>query len=183
MVMGDIIVREPMQNNRCNAISSNKKRCKAKPLKGKYYCFFHQPDREISRRAQIKGGKKGKRRPNELIELNYIDDIKLILQETINKIRSCSGSELAKARVIGYIVSILLRYFEIMKEIKGDIEIIEPSEKEKRRGFVEEAFAEFPEDVQKRLLSKLKDMKHEVLIRFARDIAIAKQELREGEKA
>lgn len=172
-------MQELEQQRRCNSISSKGKRCNARPLDGKNYCFFHQPDKEITRRAQIEGGKKGKRKPQEFIPVKYIEDLRVVLQTSIHNVKSCSGSEIAKARVIGYLTSIFLRYFEVIREIKGDAAIIECTEPPKKKGWMEETFKSFPSDIRDRLIAALNEKRQQSLVWFAGELQKAEQEVNE----
>ena len=173
-------MQEIENQKNCNAILSNGQKCKARPLKGKDFCFFHQPDREITRQAQIKGGMTGKRKSSNLISVQYIEDVKAILQYEISNVRNSSGSEVTKARTIGSLVSILLRYFEVMREIKGSKEICEPSEEEKEHEKNEkkllEIFNELPVDNRKELHEEFNRRKQEVFHWLALEIRKAEYE-------
>jgi hypothetical protein len=168
---------------RCKAISSRGERCDARPLKNQDFCFFHQPDKERPRQAQIKGGQRGKRKTQEFIGLKYIGDVKEILEETINNVRNSSGTELQKARTIGSLLSVLLRYFEVIRDIEGDETIVEKKVLVRKKNWIEEAFKGFPEDVRERLLSSLVEKKHEILVRFAKEIQIAKEEIESSDRS
>jgi len=172
-------MQELAQHNRCKAVSSKGQRCNARPLNGKGYCFFHQPDREITRQAQVKGGKKGKRKPKEFTSVRHIEDTRIILQSAINNVRDSSGSDIAKARAIGYLVSILLRYFEVIRGIKGDAAIIEQTEPQKEKGWMEETFKNFPSDIRDKLIEALNEKRKQVLIWFAGELQQAQQEVKE----
>lgn len=171
-------MQELEQQRKCNSISSKGQRCNARPLNGEDYCFFHQPNKELPREAQVKGGKKGKRKPQEFTSVRHIEDTRIILQSAINNVRNSSGSDIAKARAIGYLVSILLRYFEVIRGIKGDAAIIEQTEPQKEKGWMEETFKSFPSDIRDRLIEALNEKRKQVLIWFAGELQQAQQEVK-----
>ena len=88
--------------------------CKAPALKDDPagFCFWHSDlTADKRRQAQTKGGHKGKI-PLEPVIIQNIEDLRLILEESINDLRLSGGDAISKARAIGYVVGVMLEIFE-----------------------------------------------------------------------
>jgi len=97
----------------------SKEGCKANALTDDTYCFQHSQRSDIIERrkqARSKGGSRGKLRVVDSI--NTIQDVKRIIAETLNEVRSCgTDNTVGKARAVGYLCGIALTAIE-----KGDLE-------------------------------------------------------------
>jgi len=93
--------------------------CKANAIRGDQYCFSHSMEPEIVQKrkaARSKGGSRGKLRVVDSI--NTIQDVKRIIAETLNEVRSSPTENLiGKARAVGYLCGIALTAIE-----KADLE-------------------------------------------------------------
>lgn len=97
-----------------------KKGCKAHAITDDDYCFAHSQSLKIVQKrktARKKGGSRGKLRVTDT-SIDSIEDVKRILVEAINELRSCAAeSTVSKARALGYLCGIALTALE-----KGDLE-------------------------------------------------------------
>jgi len=86
-------------------------------MKDDEFCFWHSPKTAEKRKAaRRRGGSRGKIPKNDSIE--SIEDVKCILMETINELRSCGTDNIVgKSRATGYLCSIMISAFE-----KSDLE-------------------------------------------------------------
>ena len=106
---------------RCKARTASGARCKARPLVGKAYCFWHDPDKSEDRReAGRTGGQKGRCRtlpPNAPdFSIECAQDVAGLLTRTINQtLRGEIDPKVANA--VGYLSGVILRDRE-----QGEIE-------------------------------------------------------------
>ena len=157
---------------RCTARKKDGEQCMGTVLSGREYCFFHQPDKTITRRAQIKGGRAGKRLPKEILKIKCMKDVQQILDDTINEVRNTKGSALAKARVIGFLISIVMRYFEVRGEV------LDKKIEEKEMGWFEESYKAFPAEVRERLNQTIFDLKAGFIVSIATEVQKEQAKLR-----
>lgn len=96
--------------------------CKANALTDSddNYCYQHSTKplvMEKRKRARSKGGSRGKL-PVADVTIATVQDVKNIIMEAINGLRSCSSESIvAKSRALGYLCGIALTAIE-----KGDLE-------------------------------------------------------------
>lgn len=105
-----------MNKNKCQFILNTGKKCNAFHLKGKKYCFSHDPDnREAKHIAVTKGGLvKDIVIHKKLKDVQVIksEDVVKLLITTINEVR-CGDLDPRIANTIGYLAGHLLKAFEI----------------------------------------------------------------------
>lgn len=93
--------------------------CKAAAIREQKYCFSHSMDPDIVQKrkhVRSKGGSRGKLRVVDTIDT--ISDVKRIIAETLNELRSSPSSNLiGKARAVGYLCGVALTAIE-----KADLE-------------------------------------------------------------
>ena len=92
--------------------------CGAARMKDDEYCYFHSQRPEIvekRKQARSKGGSRGKVQQSDVIE--SVRDVKAVLAETINELRSSEGNVVSRGRAVGYLCGVLLNAFE-----KADLE-------------------------------------------------------------
>ena len=110
-----------MTRTLCKAKKDSGERCKARPLSGSRYCFFHDPARARERRAaQKRGGKRHKLAvlPSETADFptETANDVVNLLGRTINQVRR-GEIDPRIANAVGYLSGIILKARE-----QGDIE-------------------------------------------------------------
>ena len=100
--------------NHCKAITKKGKHCKSHPLKGKDYCFIHDPESQEKRsQALSKGGRTPKKIQVHLDPITIVTqkDVVLLLCDTINNVRS-GGMPPRIANCVGYLAGHLLKALE-----------------------------------------------------------------------
>lgn len=100
--------------NHCKAITKKGEKCKSHPLKGKEYCFIHDPEsQEVRSRALSNGGRTPKKIQVQLDPITIVTqkDVVLLLCDTINNVRSgCMPPRIANS--VGYLAGHLLKALE-----------------------------------------------------------------------
>jgi hypothetical protein len=89
------------------------------------YCFTHNPEaREDKKLAILKGGLAPKKSERQLepVKVRSVEDILVLIEDTINRIRSEPMTH-QKANAIGYLSNVALRVFEV-GEIDDKLELI-----------------------------------------------------------
>ncbi|MBT5016814.1 hypothetical protein HN748_01225 [Candidatus Peregrinibacteria bacterium] len=120
----------------CTYTKLNKKRCKAQAMAGEEYCFFHKPgsgDSQKRQEAQSRGGQtKLVRIQNPLspIDLKEVNDVVLLLEDTINRVRS-GELDVKIGNCIGVLSGQLIKAIEV-SSIANRVEIIERAILERR---------------------------------------------------
>ncbi len=122
-----------MKERKCKAKNKNDRSCKVKPLVGKDYCYFHDPETATKRKAdRRKGGlirmgvvdkPLASITPRSPIELKCTEDILRLLTDTINEVR-CGTIEKPAANSIGYLSNIAVKCLEQVEIVKR-LEVIE----------------------------------------------------------
>jgi len=100
--------------NHCKAITNTGRHCRSHPLKGKEYCFIHDPEsQEVRSLALSRGGKTPKKVQVQLDPITIITqkDVVLLLCDTINNVRS-GGMPPRIANSVGYLAGHLLKALE-----------------------------------------------------------------------
>lgn len=85
--------------------------CRAYALKGDQYCFTHSDSKAIQTKrdkARIKGGYAKSRKEITDVELKSVEDVRKLIDETINLLRHSSGSMVSRCRCIGGLAQIAL---------------------------------------------------------------------------
>ena len=123
---------------RCRFIKTDKQKCKAWAMSDSEFCYFHNPDISEAEKKEIqsKGGQANKikvLKPLLPITIKQGDDVILLLEDTINKVRA-GEIDLRVANSIGYLAGHLLKAIEIAK-LEGRVEIIERAILEKRKSY------------------------------------------------
>lgn len=110
------------RRRRCKHIKTDGKRCKARPLTGSLYCFFHDPDKAIERRAAQKRGHANSVAPRAKlsadlktlspgtpnVKIKSANDVTRLLALTVNQVRRGEiGVRVATA--VGYLSSYILK--------------------------------------------------------------------------
>ena len=123
---------------RCRFIKTDKQKCKAWAMSDSEFCYFHNPDISEAEKKEIqsRGGQANKikvLKPLLPITIKQGDDVILLLEDTINKVRA-GEIDLRVANSIGYLSGHLLKAIEIAK-LEGRVEIIERAILEKRKSY------------------------------------------------
>lgn len=98
----------------CTYIKDDGEKCRARAIKGSELCINHNPDmQEVKQLAVVKGGLSGKRVRLELnpLEVRSVIDINLLLEDTINRVRS-GEMPVNIANSIGYLTGHALKAIE-----------------------------------------------------------------------
>ena len=105
----------PPGTGQCIHRKSDGTPCKAKTLIGSDYCFFHDPNLAVERKAaQVSGGRERARRANVLpagtpeMPVGTAADIISLIGDTINKVRR-GELEVSLANSVGYLAAVVLR--------------------------------------------------------------------------
>lgn len=107
-----------------------KKGCRAWAMTNDEFCFWHSPKTAEKRReAGRRGGSRGKvQKKSDVIET--IADIKIVLAESLNELRSCGSTDVVKkSRAVAYVCHVLA-------------DIIKDSDLERRLRELEETLSE-----------------------------------------
>ena len=120
---------------RCRFIKTDKQKCKAWAMTDNEFCYLHNPDISEAEKKEIqsKGGQANKIKvlePLEPITLKRGDDVILLLEDTINKVRA-GKMDLRVANCMGYLAGHLIKAIEITK-LENRVEIIERAILERR---------------------------------------------------
>ena len=123
---------------RCRFIKTDKQKCKAWAMSDSNFCYLHNPDISEAEKKEIqsKGGQANKikvLKPLLPITIKQGDDVILLLEDTINKVRA-GEIDLRVANSIGYLSGHLLKAIEIAK-LEDRVEIIERVILEKRKSY------------------------------------------------
>ncbi len=109
-------------------------RCNAKAMGQDKHCFFHSADAQAERReAQSQGGKANVaivKDPLPPIMIKGVDDVVLLLGETINQVRA-GELDVRVANCIGVLSGHLIKALEV-STVANRVEIIERAILEKR---------------------------------------------------
>jgi len=113
---------------KCVKIKKTGDRCQANALLGKKYCFWHSPQIKDSAKqeARSKGGKGNKIRiinPISPVALRKLDDVILLLEDTINRTRT-GELDIKIANCLGYLSGQLIKAIEI-SDLEKRLEKIE----------------------------------------------------------
>jgi len=132
-----------MEDDRhCKQILENGERCRAYALKGKDYCFSHDPESKEEKAIAVRNG--GLVRPIqvetalETVEVRSPKDVVTVLSKTINEVRE-GKLQPQIANTIGFLSGHLLRAFEQAElndkvdEVKGILTGRKPIKANKRR--------------------------------------------------
>ncbi len=97
----------------CQGSKSDGAKCRARPIDGSSFCFFHHPEKERERRAaQRAGGQKNKMAvlPGSVpdAKLQNADDAVKLLAETINQVRR-GEIDPKIANAVGYLGGLLMK--------------------------------------------------------------------------
>lgn len=139
--MGDDLIKiMPITETKkkCRFIKPEGEKCEAWAMANSDFCYFHNPDvsdRE-KRAIQSRGGQANKIKvlePLEPMTLKDGGDVILLLEDTINKVRT-GKIDLRVANCIGYLAGHLIKSIETAK-LEGRVEIIERAILEKRKSY------------------------------------------------
>ena len=100
-------------NEVCHEKTTKGKECRARIITNSEYCFFHDPQKSIERRAASQRGGRNKRlavldRQTPDLPLKTVDQIIGLLEITVNEVRRGELSPKI-ANTIGYLAAILLK--------------------------------------------------------------------------
>jgi hypothetical protein len=97
----------------CTQIKANGERCQSRAIEGSERCFFHADPGKLLTATSL-GGKQGKRKVLEEsnMTLRSVDDVKLLLETTINEVRT-GLLDRAIGNTVGYLAGILIKAFEL----------------------------------------------------------------------
>lgn len=105
----------PPATGQCIHLKSDGSPCKAKTLLGSNYCFFHDPDLAVERKAaQVSGGRERARRANVLpadapdMPVGTAADIISLIGDTVARVRK-GEIEVSIANSVGYLAAIALK--------------------------------------------------------------------------
>ena len=105
-----------METKQCSYTKEDGQQCSAWALKGKDYCFRHDPDsRALSLEASRRGGLVKKieiETPLEAIPVSAPKDVVVLLTKTINEVRQ-GKLDPRIANTIGYLAGVLVRALEV----------------------------------------------------------------------
>jgi hypothetical protein len=123
---------------KCSFIKPDGEKCEAWAMADSEFCYFHNPDISETEKKEIqsKGGQANKIKvlePLEPITLKEGGDVILLLEDTINKVRT-GEIDLKVANCIGYLAGHLMKAIETTK-LEGRVEIIERVILEKRKSY------------------------------------------------
>ncbi len=102
-------------DKRCKAIKPNSERCKGWAIAGKEFCFTHDPEVKEEREiANKRGGLAPKVHFEPLPEVNLKtpNDVVVLIEETINKVRAGEMSTQI-ATCIGHLAGQLIKAIEL----------------------------------------------------------------------
>jgi hypothetical protein len=126
---------------KCKHMLKDGDKCQAWALKGKEYCFSHDPEsREAKLLAVAKGGQSKEiliHAPLQKIEVNTPKDVVILLAQTIGEVRS-GQLDPRIASTIGYLAGHLLKAFETselnekVNEVKNAIAEMAEAKKSER---------------------------------------------------
>ena len=92
---------------KCTKTLDNGNQCQAHPVRGKKYCFRHEPSMTTkAQQASINGGTRRKvlhQRYGDAIEIQTPDDIKRLLADTINSVWQGDCPSNSPANTIGFL--------------------------------------------------------------------------------
>lgn len=109
----------------CTHIKLDGEQCNAHAIAESEFCFSHDPDtKEEKELAVLKGGlaPKGKIEPLAPLPMSNPEEVLVLLQDTINRIRTSPMTH-QKANSIGYLASIALKTMEV-GELGEKLELI-----------------------------------------------------------
>lgn len=123
---------------KCRFIKPDGEKCEAWAMSDSDFCYFHNPDISETEKKEIqsKGGQANKIKvlePLQPIALKQGEDVILLLEDTINKVRT-GEIDLKVANCIGYLSGHLMKAIETAK-LEGRVEIIERAILEKRKSY------------------------------------------------
>jgi len=123
---------------KCSFIKPDGERCEAWAMRDSDFCYLHNPDISDKEKKEIqsRGGQANKIRvlePLEPITLKQGGDVILLLEDTINKVRT-GEIDLKVANCIGYLAGHLLKAIENTK-LEDRVEIIERAIFKKRESY------------------------------------------------
>lgn len=134
------------RRKRCKQLKDGGERCKARPLIGSLYCFFHHPDKAIERRAAQKRGHANSVAPGTKhsvdlktlppgtpnVKIKSANDVTRLLALTVNQVRRGEiGVRVATA--VGYLSSYILKSRE-QGELEERLATIEEFMEKERGG-------------------------------------------------
>ena len=97
----------------CRHVKESGDRCRAKPMRGGDFCFFHNPDTAAKRRAAQREG--GRSRATTVLSpettdmrLGSIEDVATLLGKTINQVRK-GQIDPRVSNAVGYLAGIMLK--------------------------------------------------------------------------
>lgn len=121
---------------KCTSKNDNGKPCNAHAMKGEELCFFHhskEGNRQKLKEAQSRGGKAKTivvKEPLSPMELKETQDVILLLEDTINRVRS-GELDVKIGNCIGVLSGQLIKAIEV-SSIANRVEIIERAILERR---------------------------------------------------
>jgi len=123
---------------KCRFIKPDGAKCEAWAMSDSEFCYLHNPDisEKEKKEIQSKGGQANKIKvlePLQPIALKEGEDVILLLEDTINKVRT-GEIDLKVANCIGYLAGHLMKAIETAK-LEGRVEIIERAILEKRKSY------------------------------------------------
>jgi len=103
------------QSRQCAYVGPDGYRCRAVPLTGKEFCFFHDPDSaELRRRAGVAGGRARARKvlaEASLCQLDSRESLITLLSETVQQVRT-GQIDPKVANAVGYLVNVARQILE-----------------------------------------------------------------------
>lgn len=113
---------------KCKQIKENNENCMANAMRGSNFCYLHNPEIDDDEKQfhQSRGGQANKhtlQAPLEPVRVKTTSDVVVLLEDTINKVRS-GELDLKTANCIGYLSGHITKALEIA-DIEKRIEVIE----------------------------------------------------------
>ena len=102
---------------KCKFLKPDNIRCSANAMVGFEHCFSHNPETQDKKKsAVLKGGLSPKPRksaePLQFVALKSVSDVLLLLEDTINRVRTDPITH-QKANCVGYLANIALKALEV----------------------------------------------------------------------
>lgn len=122
--------------NNCKFIKSDETTCKAKPVEGDTYCFWHSKKMKQKREQAIADGGMSPKRSygrDDQISIESTNDVLKLIEQTINDLRGNKVST-RNANAIGYLAGIALKTLE-QGDLEKRLEVIEYALKVKKQTY------------------------------------------------
>ena len=110
-------------SRQCEQVKSDGQRCRARPMKGSSFCFFHNPEVAQARATARQAGGVERSKPATVLPqdtpdlpLATVQEVATLLGQTINQVRR-GQVDPRVSNAVGYLAGIMLKAME-----QGEIE-------------------------------------------------------------